>query len=109
MNSSIRALILLAGTLAWPPTTDRLGKETGKETGKEPVTASSVHLRLIDQVEVPAQTSGVLVAIPAKEGQLVIENDVVAQIDDSDAILSAARARLDLEIAQKKASNDLKV
>lgn len=101
MISSIRALILLAGALAWPPATER--------TGKEPVTASSVHLRLIDQVEVPAQTSGVLVAIPAREGQLVRENDVVAQIDDADAILSAARARLDAEIARKKAGSDLKV
>ena len=101
MISSIGSLILLLVALAWPPAADR--------AGNEPVTASSVHLRLIDQVEVPAQTTGVLVAIPAKEGQLVSENDVVAQIDDSDAVLSADRARLDLEIAQKKAGSELKV
>jgi macrolide-specific efflux system membrane fusion protein len=106
MISSFTAVTWLAAALAWPPAAERAGKEPVTANS---VTASSVHLRLIDQVEVPAQTSGVLVAIPAQEGKLVAENEVVAQIDDSDAILAAARARLDLEIAEKKSGSELKV
>jgi multidrug efflux pump subunit AcrA (membrane-fusion protein) len=102
LTSWERLLVLAAGLLAWPT-----GESPPKV--KDVVNASTVHLRLIDQVDVPAQVSGLLIAIPAREGQLVAENDLVAQIDDSDAVLTAERARLDLEIAQTKAASSLKV
>lgn len=101
---SITLNLFVAALLAWPG-----ADGTQKEKDKDTVKASTVHLRLIDQVEVPAQVSGVLVAIPAKEGQLVAENDLVARIDESDAVLAAQRARFDLEIADKKAASSLKV
>lgn len=103
-----KLLLLAAGLLAWPPG-DGVPKDKDKDRDKEIVKASTVHLRLIEQVEVPAQVSGVLIAIPAKEGQLVAENALVAQIDDSDAVLAIDRARLDLEIAETKAASSLKV
>jgi multidrug efflux pump subunit AcrA (membrane-fusion protein) len=100
MNPVFGQLIFLAGLLAWPG---------AAPASKGTVTASSVHLRVIDQVEVPAQSSGVLVEIRTQEGRLVAEDEVIAQIDDSDAVLSAARARVDLDIAEKKAKSRLKV
>ncbi|MBI3863245.1 MAG: HlyD family efflux transporter periplasmic adaptor subunit [Planctomycetia bacterium] len=95
-------MLWLAVLLVWPGA-DGPAKE------KDVVKASTVHLRLIEQADVPAQVSGILTSIPAKEGTLVAEGDVVAQIDDSDARLSADRARLDLQIASKKAASSLKV
>src|SRR5438445_21628 len=93
--------LLLTLILVWP------GAD-GSQKDKDAVTASTVHLRLVEQVEVPAQVSGVLVAIPAKEGQLVEENELVARIDDSDAVLAADRAKLDVQIAEKKSASSLK-
>lgn len=93
---------LLAAFMAWPGA-------NGSSADRQTVKASTVHLRLIDQVEVPAQASGVLTAIPAKEGQLVAENEVVARLDDSDAVLAAQRAKVDLDIAARKADSALKV
>src|SRR5436853_331436 len=99
MLTTIGKLLLLAvGLLAWPPG-DGGPKDKDKDRDKDVVKATTVHLRLIEQVDVPAQVSGVLIAIPAKEGQLVAENDLVAQIDDSDAVLAIDRAKFDLEIA----------
>jgi multidrug efflux pump subunit AcrA (membrane-fusion protein) len=102
MPSTLGTFVVAAGLLAWP------GRDDGPKH-KDVVKASTVHLRLIDEVEVPAQVSGVLIAIPAKEGQLVAENDLVARIDESDAVLAADRAKLDLAIAEKKAASSLKV
>jgi multidrug efflux pump subunit AcrA (membrane-fusion protein) len=99
----IAVLVAVPGGEASPKHKDKDPKDNG------PVKASTVHMRLIDQVDVPAQVSGVLIAIPGKEGRLVVENDLVAQIDDSDAVLAAARAQLDLEIATTKAASALKL
>jgi multidrug efflux pump subunit AcrA (membrane-fusion protein) len=104
--SPIGTWLILAGLVAWP---GGEGSAKEKDKAKTVVKASTVHLRLIDQVDVPAQASGVLVAIPAREGQLVAENDLVARIDDTDAKLAVEGARLDLEAATAKASSSLKL
>ncbi|MBS0260865.1 MAG: HlyD family efflux transporter periplasmic adaptor subunit, partial [Planctomycetes bacterium] len=76
---------------------------------KEPVQATSVHLRLIDEVDVPAETTGVLSTVLVKEGKFVSEHDVVAQIDEADAVLAVNRAKLDLDVAAKQAASRTKL
>ncbi|MGI9515941.1 MAG: HlyD family secretion protein, partial [Pirellulaceae bacterium] len=66
-------------------------------------------VKLISQVEVPAQESGPLLAIPVKEGQSINQNDDVAQIDDSLARLQLETARTKLDAATEKATNDIDI
>src|SRR5687768_17969197 len=64
---------------------------------------------VIDDVEVPAQESGLLVGMNAAEGTLVKKDDVVAQIDDRQAKLQRYAAEMEREAAQSKASDDIEV
>ena len=73
------------------------------------IKVEAAYLRLIDQVDVPAQTAGVLLRIPAREGVLVKEGELLAQMDDTDAALALDRARFDLDIARTLAVSQAKV
>ena len=75
----------------------------------DPVRADSVHIRLIDQVEVPAQTAGALVELNVKEGQLVGAGDRLGRLDDADNRLAVDRARVDFKIAEQLAASELKL
>ncbi|MDP1797735.1 MAG: HlyD family efflux transporter periplasmic adaptor subunit [Planctomycetaceae bacterium] len=69
----------------------------------------AVVVTLIDQVDVPAQESGVLLKRLATEGQVVEEGQVLGQIDDREIRLLRTRAEAELEQARRLAENDLKV
>src|SRR5262249_17399823 len=73
------------------------------------VKAESAYLRLIDQVDVPAQATGVLARIPIREGALVNEDELLVQMDNVDARLALDRARFDLDIARTLAASRAKV
>jgi macrolide-specific efflux system membrane fusion protein len=75
----------------------------------EPIKLDSVLLTLIEQVEVPAREAGDLAAMHVREGQLVKEGTLLAQIDDRDAQLTARKAQLERDIAAKEAGNDVHV
>ena len=92
------AMIWLALAAA-PPESDK-PQEKPRAVRIEPA-----FLRLIDQVDVPAQGAGALAKIPVREGQLVHEDDILVQMDDADAALALERARFDLEIAKRVAAN----
>ncbi len=73
------------------------------------IPAESVLIRLIDDVEVPSKTAGVLSAIEVVEGQFVSQGTRLAQIDNVEALLMQQRARTELEIAGYKAANDVPI
>lgn len=73
------------------------------------IEVESAQVRLIDDVEVPAQVKGVLKTIAVKEGQHVGEGDPIAQLDDSEAILERDRAQIDLDKALKLEKDDVKL
>lgn len=101
-------IVLLAGTTLFAGEKNA-EKETPKEvSGKDSVRVESVHIRLIDQVEVPAQSEGLLSQIVVKEGQLVAADDVLVHLDDTDSRLAVEGAQIDLDIAQRLADSDLK-
>jgi RND family efflux transporter MFP subunit len=75
----------------------------------EPIKVESVLLTLIEQVEVPAREAGELAAIQVREGQLVKENMVLAQIDDRESQLATRKAQIERDIAAKEATNDVQV
>jgi multidrug efflux pump subunit AcrA (membrane-fusion protein) len=73
------------------------------------IDVESAQIRLIDDVEVPAQAQGVLKSLDVREGQLVGEGDPIAQIDEAEAKLLRDRAQIDLDTAMKKEKNDVKL
>jgi multidrug efflux pump subunit AcrA (membrane-fusion protein) len=75
----------------------------------EPIEVPSMLIKLIEQVEVPAQETGVLAAVPVAEGQAVQQGSLLAQIDDSDARIAAQRCQGELEIARANAKNDVNI
>jgi RND family efflux transporter MFP subunit len=73
------------------------------------VKADSVLITLIDQADVAAQEPGVLADIAVREGQMVKAGDLLAQVDDAAAQIAKRRAKTELDIAAKEASNNVKV
>lgn len=74
-----------------------------------PLEVESVVLRLQAEAEVPAQEAGLVTALAVREGQGVKQGELLAQIDDQVARLAAAAAQLQFEIAQAKATNDIRL
>ena len=68
-----------------------------------------VQLKIAEQVDVPAEQSGVLRKILVQEGNLVREGEAVAQVDDASARLTEQRAEVDLDIARRMASDRMAV
>lgn len=64
---------------------------------------------LISKVDVPAQESGPLVALPVVEGQAVQANQLLANIDDQVAKLRLETAQTKYEAANEKAVNDIDI
>lgn len=67
--------------------------------------SESAYLRLIDQVDVPAKTAGALRSVDVREGAVIREGDLVARLDDDDAVMAETRAGLDVEVARGQAEN----
>ncbi|MCC9604616.1 HlyD family efflux transporter periplasmic adaptor subunit [Blastopirellula sp. JC732] len=64
---------------------------------------------LLDQVNVPAQETGMLVTIPAYRGRIVVDGDLLAQIDDRTAAKQAEIAKFRHDKATTEAANDIDV
>jgi macrolide-specific efflux system membrane fusion protein len=74
-----------------------------------PLVVESVVLRLLEEAEVPAQEGGLLTEVAVREGQPVKKGKLLAQIDDQVARLAAEAAQSQYEIAQAKATNDVRI
>lgn len=66
-------------------------------------------ISLIDSVKVPAETSGILLEISAKEGAQVTAGQLLAKVDSSKSEILRRVADLELAIQQKAADNDVKI
>ncbi|QDU12057.1 efflux RND transporter periplasmic adaptor subunit [Gimesia aquarii] len=69
----------------------------------------SVLVSLIEQVEVPAREVGQLKKMLVKEGMSVQEGEVLARIEDSEAVLLLKQAKLESEMSNLKAENDVNI
>lgn len=98
------ASIVLGCCLLVPLGASAAGAEA-RGVGSIPV--SSMLLKLIEQVDIPARETGVLASVEAREGQLVRQGDLLAQIDDTEAKIAEEQAKIDIEIARASAANDV--
>lgn len=106
MNASLAIFLTtlaVAGPIARPAAVLR------PQTPGQAATIPHALVSVIDDVEVPAQESGLLVAMHASEGTLVKKDDVVAQIDDRQARLARYAAEMERDAALSKASDDIEV
>src|SRR5688500_2591303 len=93
------AALMLIATLAWAE----------PEKSSEVLKIESTLVTLVEQVEVPALEAGAMSSIAVREGQLVTEGMLLAQIDDAEAQLARTKARIEFENAEKQATNDIRV
>src|SRR5262245_15710011 len=66
-------------------------------------------IKAVEEAELPASEAGPLAKVLIKAGQLVEQGDIIAQILDTDVRLAIERAKLESQIASKKAANDISV
>ncbi len=99
MNPS-NAILMLAALLNGP---------TAEVSSDSKIEIESVLVTLIQQVEVTARETGVLAKVMVREGQLVEQDAVLAQIEDSEARLAEEKAKIELDIAKEQAENDVNV
>lgn len=114
MHTTALALTLLAaGQLVARPSTTPTRPQPAPSAAAASATraATITHclVSVIDDVHVPAQESGLLVALHAEEGTLVKKDDLLAQIDDRQAKLEKYAAEREREAALAKASDDIEV
>ena len=82
---------------------------TSKAYSAEPIAVESVLIRLIEEVEVPAQEEGLLVKVAVREGDRVKQGDLLAKLDDKTAQVALQRAKTEVAIAQRKSENDVTI
>jgi macrolide-specific efflux system membrane fusion protein len=68
---------------------------------------SSMLLRPVQEVDVPAREAGLLVSVEVKEGQTVEQDQLLAQVDDTAAHLEKEQANLEVQIARANAENEV--
>lgn len=66
-------------------------------------------LKIIESVNVPAQRSGLLKNMATFEGQVVARGDLLGSIDQSQARLRLEEAKIQLDIAEREAGDDINV
>jgi multidrug efflux pump subunit AcrA (membrane-fusion protein) len=99
-NGLVTALSLLFGWLALPASAQSENSE---------VEIKGVLLKIIERADVPARQAGEIKTMLVKEGQIVKAGELLAQLDDAEALLTVKRAELEAQIAERKATVDVDV
>jgi len=67
------------------------------------------YVKAIDDIMIPAEAAGKIVALPVREGGTVREGDEVTRLSNTDAKLQAFVAWKEFQAAEEEAKNDIKV
>ena len=79
---------------------------TGLAADEESYTISPCPVQFINDAELPALESGPIKALFVKEGDLVLANKIIGQIDDQKFKTTLDQTKLKLSIAQQKAKDE---
>lgn len=66
-------------------------------------------ITIIQEVEVPAQETGVIGKVLVKPGQRVTRGEKLGSLDDVDALLDLKRAKIEVQIAEQKSKSGIHV
>ncbi|MBT5019492.1 MAG: HlyD family efflux transporter periplasmic adaptor subunit [Planctomicrobium sp.] len=75
---------------------------SAQQSQKKEITATSCFLRTYEEADVPALERGLISGIMFNEGDLVEGATVMTVLDDAEARLRVAMAKVDIDIARKK-------
>lgn len=101
MKIVFKRFVLLAGL-------SLVGQAAAAQSLTNPVLQHCV-VSVKDEVEVPAQEAGVLVALPVREGMRVRRDEVLGRIDDSERQSERQQAQIEQAAAKEQAENDVNV
>ena len=101
MRVSTIAILFLVATC--------LGPLAGRQASAAPVMIPDCLVSLIEEAQVPAQESGELMAVVARDGQQVSAGEVLARIDDKLSKLEMQVRQTELEVAQKRAQDTVSI
>jgi multidrug efflux pump subunit AcrA (membrane-fusion protein) len=73
----------------------------------EPIAVPDMVIKPVRRVDVPAREAGVLSTVHAREGLTVAEGDLLAKIEDTEAIIAADLAKIGVQVARIQADNDV--
>lgn len=68
-----------------------------------------IKLKSQNEIRIPAQEAGVLIEMPVKEGTRVKRGELLAKVDDRDALANLKITEYALDSANKKAEEDIEV
>lgn len=106
----LKYLVMLVLALAGAQPSKTAPRITVSEkAGSDKLVLESALVTIIEEVEIPAKVEGVLAAVDAREGRMIEAGAVLARIEDAEARLAHQRAKIEFEIADKQAKNELKV
>jgi len=81
----------------------------GPPAARPPVVLRGCLISAIEQVKTPAMQAGVLMKVEVRRGQEVQQGQVIAQVDDRDAVQNLAAAKSEVEQVKRKAENQVRV
>jgi macrolide-specific efflux system membrane fusion protein len=73
------------------------------------VEVSNCYVTLLEDMELPAEVSGVVLALDAKEGREVKAGDRLGNIDDREARANYKLTQIELESSKEQAGNDVSI
>lgn len=97
-------IVRIASTFAWLAA---IAPATAQEL--PPIEVESILLKLVEQVDVPAEQAGVLRQICVQEGDFVAVGQVLVQVDDEAAQLHRQKSEVEVQIALRLARDRLPV
>ncbi len=86
-----------------------LGPLAGRTARAAPVVFPNSLVSLIEETQVPAQESGELLAVIARDGQQVSAGEVLARIDDKLAKLELDVRQTELKVAEKRTEDTVSI
>jgi multidrug resistance efflux pump len=69
----------------------------------------SALIKLMDHAEIAAPEAGVIAELGVQEGDEVPRGELIARLDDTDAVLGEQRARREVAIAEAEANNRVRI
>ncbi len=75
---------------------------------EEPFSSTAV-LRLVNEADAAARSTGLVINLLVSEGDVVTEGELLARLDETKAKLAVEASELELAVAMHKASNDVAI
>ncbi len=77
-------------------------KSSRQSEPQQDIKITKAMIKIVESVDVPVERAGVVTELNVREGQIIKKGQVVGQIDDATYQIRLAKAKVELEIAQRR-------